>query len=85
MDLDILVLFDYGWYDKICERVKYLISEKMVLQLVLIIMLEESEQIHIIWYLQKKILTLHNIIILIKSVVSKNRNHYDYNIFLEKG
>ena len=43
MDLDILVLFDYGWYDKICERVKYLISEKMVLQLVLIIMLEESE------------------------------------------
>ena len=43
MDLDILVLFDYGWYDEICERVKYLISEKMVLQLVLIKMLEESE------------------------------------------
>ena len=23
-----LVLFDYGWFDKICDRIKYLISEK---------------------------------------------------------
>ena len=51
MDLDILVLFDYGWYDKICERVKYLISKIVVLQIVLIIMLKESELIHIIRYL----------------------------------
>ena len=33
----------------------------------------------------EKILTFHNVIILIKSVVSKNKNSYYYNIFLEKG
>ena len=29
-------------------------------------------------------LTLHNVIILIKSVFNKDQNHYYYNIFLEK-
>ena len=29
--------------------------------------------------------TFHNVIILIKSVVNKNKNDYYYNIFLEKG
>ena len=33
----------------------------------------------------EKILTFHNVIILIKSVVNKNKNEYYYNIFLEKG
>ena len=33
----------------------------------------------------EKILTFHNLIILIKSVVNKNKNEYYYNIFLEKG
>ena len=33
----------------------------------------------------EKILTFHNVIILIKSVVNKNENKYYYNIFLEKG
>ena len=23
-----LVLFDYGWFDKICDRINYIISEK---------------------------------------------------------
>ena len=32
----------------------------------------------------EKILTFHNVIILIKSVVIKNKNDYYYNIFLEK-
>ena len=32
----------------------------------------------------EKMLTFHNVIILIKSVVNKNKNNY-YNIFLEKG
>ena len=31
------------------------------------------------------ILTFHNVIILIKSVVNKNKNEYYYNIFLEEG
>ena len=33
----------------------------------------------------EKILTFHNVIILIKSVVNKNKNEYYYNIFLQKG
>ena len=33
----------------------------------------------------EKILTSHNVIILIKSVVNMNKNEYHYNIFLEKG
>ena len=31
-----------------------------------------------------KILTFHNTIILIKSIVNKKKNNYYYNIFLEK-
>ena len=57
----------------------------MVLQIVLMIILERSELIHTIFYLLKKILIFHNVIILIKSVVNKNKNKYYYNIFLEKG
>ena len=30
-------------------------------------------------------MTFHNFIILIKSVVNKNKSDYYYNIFLEKG
>ena len=32
----------------------------------------------------EKILTLHNVIILIKSVLNKNKNHYCCKIFLKK-
>ena len=32
-----------------------------------------------------KTLTLHNVIILIKSVFNKDKNNYNYNIFLKKG
>ena len=32
----------------------------------------------------EKILTFHNVIILIKSVVNKNKSNYYYKIFLEK-
>ena len=49
-----LVLFDYGWCDEICNNIKYLTSEKVVLQIALIITLQESVLIHIILYLQKK-------------------------------
>ena len=55
--------------------------KKVVLQIVLVIILQESELIHIILYLQKKTLNFHNVIILIKSVVNKNKNDYYYNIF----
>ena len=58
--------------------------KKVVLQIVLIIILQESELIHIIIYLLKK-LNLHNVIILIKSVVNKDKNNCYYNKLLGKG
>ena len=47
-----LVLFD--WCDKVYDRIKHLISETVVLQIVLIIILQESELIHMILYQLKK-------------------------------
>ena len=41
-------------YNEIYNRIRYLISKKVVLQIALIIILEESELIHIILYLLKK-------------------------------
>ena len=32
-----------------------------------------------------KILTFHNVIILIKAIINENKNHHYYTIFLEKG
>ena len=78
-----LVLFDYGLLNKICNKIKYLISKKLVLELALIIILEGSEFTHIILYLFKKILTFHNVIIL-QSIVNKNKTKYYYNIFFKK-
>ena len=49
-----LVLFDYGHCDKICDKIKYLLIKKVVSQIVLIIILQKSELIHIIFYLLKK-------------------------------
>ena len=46
-----LVLYDYERYNKIYDNFRYLINEKVVLQIVLIIILEESKLIHIILYL----------------------------------
>ena len=65
-------------------RLNTLQVKKVVFQIVLIIILQESGLIHVIIYLLKKILAFHNAIILIMSVLNKNKNEYSYNIFLEK-
>ena len=44
-----LILFDYGLFNKSCDKFKYLIRKKVVLQILLIIILERSELIHIIF------------------------------------
>ena len=75
-----LVLFNHGWYDQIYGRNRYIVREKVVLKITLIIILQESESIHIILYQ-----FFHNAITLIKLVVNMNKNDYYYNIFLEKG
>ena len=41
-------------FNKVWDKIKYLIRKKVVLQVVLIIILERSELIHIILYLLKK-------------------------------
>ena len=46
--LNISILFDYGSFNKICDMIKYLISKKVKLQIVLIIVLQRSELVHII-------------------------------------
>ena len=69
-----LVLFDYGWCDKICDRIKYLISEKCGITDSIN---HNFARIRIDLYNSlpiEKILTFHNIIMLIKSVVNKNKN-----------
>ena len=80
-----LVLFNHGLFDKICDKIKYLISGKSGI----------TERInHNLGKIRigsynslpiDKILTFHNVIILIKSVVNMNKTEYYYNIFLEKG
>ena len=75
-----LVLFDYGLFDKICDKIKYIISEKGGITDSIN---HDFGKIRIYSYNSlpiQKILTFNNVIILIKSVVNKNKNEYYYNI-----
>ena len=79
-----LVLFDNELLDKICDMIKYLISEKRGITDSINhnfgeIRIDSYNSLPI-----EKILTFYNVIILIKSVVNKNKNEYYYNMFLEK-
>ena len=53
----------------------------MVLHMLLLAIMQESYDSYDS-LAPEKTLTLHNVIILIKSLVNKNQNHYYYNIFL---
>ena len=48
-----LILFGYWLFNKVGDKVKYLKIKKVVLQIVLIIILERSELIHMVLYLLK--------------------------------
>ena len=77
-----LVLFDYGLFDKTCDKIKYFVSKKSGITNSINhnfgwIRIDSYNSLPI-----KKILTFPNVIILINSVV--NKNNY-CNIFLEKG
>ena len=79
-----LVLFNYGFFDKICDKIKYNISKISGITSSINhnfgkIKIDSYNSLTI-----KKRLTLHNAIILIKSVVDKNENKYYYKLFLEK-
>ena len=80
-----LVLFEYGLFQKIRIKIKYVISKKSRIKNSINhnfgrINIESCNYLPI-----QKILTFHNVILLIKSVINKNKNKYYYNIFLEKG
>ena len=69
---------------KICDKVKYLISGKSgITDSINLnfgkIRIDSYNSLPI-----EKILTFHIVIILIKSVINKNKNNYYYNIFLEE-
>ena len=79
-----LALFDHGFFDKICDKIKYLISGKSGITDSIN---HNFGKIRIEYYnslLLEKLLTFPNVIIFIKSVVNKNKNECYYNIFLEK-
>ena len=78
-----LVLFSY-LYDKICNRIKYLTSEKSGIADSIDSNFAKI-RIDLYSYLPiEEILTIHNVITLIKLVINENKNKYYYNIFLEK-
>ena len=80
-----LVLFDHELFDKICDRIKHLISEKSGITDSIN---HNFARIRIYSYNSlpiEEILTFHIVIILIKLVVNKDKNEYYYNIVLEKG
>ena len=69
-----LILCNYRLFNKICDKIKY---QNQNIKLKKGIDSYNSLPI-------KKILTFHNVIIIIKPAVTKNKNEYYYNIFLEK-
>ena len=80
-----LVLFDYSYYDKIGDRIKYLINEKSGITESIYhnfgkIRIDSNNSLPI-----EKILTFHYALILIKPVVNKKKNNCYYNTFLKKG
>ena len=79
-----LTLFDTKKYDAIYDRIRYLINLKSSITY---IFSHYFAKIKVYFYDSlpiEKTLTLHNVIMLIKSFLRKDKNHYCYKIFLEK-
>ena len=77
-----LVLFSSERYNKVYNKIRYLISKKSGITDTI------SHNFAIDSYNSlpiEKTITFHNVIILIKSAVDRNKQNYYYNIFLEKG
>ena len=69
-------------YDAIYNRMRYFKSLKSSITYIFLTITQKSKLILMILYLQKKRLILHNVIILIKSVLNIDQNRYYYKIFL---
>ena len=64
--------------DKICDKIKYLISEKSCITNSINYNFGKIKIDSYNYLPIKKISTIHNVIILIKSVVNENKNKYYY-------
>ena len=83
-----LVLLGHNWFDEIFDSVKYLITSYKWKSGITNSINHNFSRIRIDSYNYlpiEKILTFYNVIILINSVVNKNKNYYYLNICLEKG
>ena len=80
-----LVLFYPEKYDAINNRIRCLKSQKSGIAY---FFPQITQKCKVGSYdflpVEKILLTLHNVIILIKSVLNKDQNHYYYKIFLQK-
>ena len=79
-----LVLFRPEKYDVIYNRIRYLVSQKSIITYGFSynyakIKIDSNDSLPL-----EKAFTLHNVVILIKSIFNKDQNHYYYTIFLEK-
>ena len=70
-----LVLFSNSWYDKICDRIKYLTCKKRgitdsINHSFARIRFNSNNSLPI-----EKILTFHNVVIFVRSIVNENKNN----------
>ena len=79
-----LVLFGAEKYDFIYNSIRYLIGEKSVITYVISHNYAKIKSDLYNPLPLEKTLIFRDVIILIKKVLTKNQNHYYYNIFLEK-
>ena len=79
-----LTLFGTKKYDVVYDKIRYLISTKGGITYIISHYFAKIKVDSYDFLPIEKTLTLHNVIILIKSVLSKNKNHYYYKIFLEQ-
>ena len=79
-----LILGDSEKNDVICRRNRYLISLKSCIKYIFSHYYAQIKVDSYDYWPIEKTLTLRNVIMLIKSVLNKDQNHYYYNIFLEK-
>ena len=74
-----LVLLSPEIHNAIYNRIRYLISFKSVITYIISYFAEIKVDFYCSLSIEK-ILTLHNVILLIKSVLNKDQNHYYYKI-----
>ena len=77
-------MFGTRKYDAFYDRIRYLITLKSSITYIFTHYFAKMKVDSYYSLPIEKALTLHNIIILIKSVLNKDENHYYYKIFLEK-